>query len=164
MDGWRRRYSRRLNLMDNVATNLRIPRWDHSRPWLTVQPTPVADVVIHRSPRYHGRAFPWSEVLGRWGDRTVMVGSPAEHEAFTTEFGDVRHCETATALDLAGVIAGAKLYVGNQSAPLSLAHGLTVPVWVELDKDIKNTIHNRPHAWYGVKDIEKVAKCLETAR
>jgi ADP-heptose:LPS heptosyltransferase len=54
---------------------------------------------------------------------------------------------TPTLLDVARVIAGCKLFVGNQSSPRAIAEGLKIPVVVE--KGRHNQCHFARHdAWY----------------
>jgi hypothetical protein len=65
----------------------------------------------------------------------------------------VPYLETATFADLAQAIAGCSLFLGNQSAALAIAHGLTRPVKVETSCEYPNCVFKRPHAEYlGVDD------------
>jgi hypothetical protein len=49
---------------------------------------------------------------------------PKEHEAFTKTVGPIEHYPTADYLELARVIAGCSLFIGNQSCPYAMAEGL----------------------------------------
>jgi hypothetical protein len=61
--------------------------------------------------------------------------------------GPVPIVATPTLLDVARVIAGCKLFVGNQSCPRAIAEGLKVPVASSHGRH--NTCHfARPDAWY----------------
>ena len=104
---------------------------DLSEPWLKVEPKHVADVVVNRTWRYHG-PFAWDE-LKPWEDRCVFVGSVDEYDDFreATDLEMPRY-ETKTYLELAEVIAGSKLFVGNQSFPYALAEALKVPRTLEV--------------------------------
>jgi hypothetical protein len=55
-----------------------------------------------------------------------MVGSPGEHADFIERFGDVPYHPTANLLELASVIAGSRIFVGNQSSPYAISEGLKV--------------------------------------
>lgn len=102
--------------------------------WLRVDhPVRVADydVIIHRSTRYQNPAFNWKAVVKKYGKRALMVGLEQEHSIFTKAFGKVEYHRTGDFLELARVIAGAKLFIGNQSAPYSIAEGLKVPAILE---------------------------------
>lgn len=132
-DGWRGQYKGGPNIIDWQADYLGC--WPADRtPWLTVpSPLAVAPAIIHRSFRYrHDYAVPWWDVPSGFRGRVAMVGSPAEYEEFCGRYGWVPYHPTADFLELARVIAGAKLFVGNQSAPMACALGLGVAVVQEV--------------------------------
>ena len=56
----------------------------------------------------------------------VFVGTEGEHLAFNAALNgqSVPWCHTRNLLYLAEVIAGAKVFIGNQSTPLAIALGL----------------------------------------
>jgi ADP-heptose:LPS heptosyltransferase len=69
--------------------------------------------------------------------RAVFVGLADEHSAFCAATGwDIPHHATDNMLELASVIAGAKLFIGNQSQALALAIGLGTPYCCELRQDL----------------------------
>jgi hypothetical protein len=58
-----------------------------------------------------------------------FVGTYEEWVNLIDHFGFwIPKVETGYLLDVARVIAGAKVFVGNQSCPLAIAHGLGKPV------------------------------------
>jgi hypothetical protein len=71
---------------------------------------------------------------------------------------------TPTLLDLARVLAGADLFIGNQSAPRALAESLKVPVWVEEDKRIPDTKFLRTDAWYHPGNFVQIKAALTNSR
>jgi hypothetical protein len=129
---------RRGGLPYMVNLSVIIARWvgvelpsDRHEPWLTAEPSPTTagKVIIHRSPRYHNNQFPWRTLAEAYGDRMVAVGLPGEHQALEIELGrKVPLVETASYAELASLIAGADLFIGNQSSPHALAAGLGVPI------------------------------------
>lgn len=162
-DGWRRKYRRGVTLQQQLYNYLNIrgvvnhKELPHTTPWLAVDRIEaIAPVVFHRSPRYWGDGFPWKEVVERWGKMAVFIGSAEEHLNFTNEFGAVPYYHTPTIFDLARVLAGVQLFVGNQSMPRAIAEGLKVNCFVEEWGHDPNTHFNRPNAWYGRKDLDKV--------
>jgi hypothetical protein len=103
-------------------------------PWLTVdRPVRAGDfsVIIHRSSRYHNAKFPWKTVMQKYGGKALFVGMEREWSVFTKAFGKIEYHRTADFLELARVIAGAKLFIGNQSAPYAIAEGLKKPAILE---------------------------------
>lgn len=147
--GQRRFWKAGLNLADQHAHYLALPYSGGGGPWLTVrEPNPLSPVVFARSQRYRNPRFPWPEAYRRWADRAVFVGTPAEHADFEGTIGRLPIVPTATLLDVARVIAGCKLFVGNQSCPRAIAEGLKVPVAVEMGTAQPHTHFERPDAWY----------------
>jgi len=131
-------YCATFNITDkSIVDNIR------NSPWLTVpEPIKIKDrpVVINRTSRWTPRQFPkqWQE----WRDmgmesQAVFVGLEKEYEEFKTITGwDVPHYVTEDMLDLAQVIAGSAMFVGNQSVALSLAIGLGVDTCCEHRTDL----------------------------
>lgn len=118
-------------------------------PWLTV-PTfeEHGKTVIARSLRYHNFFFPWGELIHKTAP-VVFVGLPEEHAALEKETSwRFPHQPTKDLLELAQVIRGAKLFIGNQSAPFWLAAGLGVPLIQETWDYDPNSIVPRDNATY----------------
>lgn len=136
---------------ENIAqTHLRLlglPLEKANEPWLTVdEPTVIRGkpVVFHRSERYQNPTFPWKAILQKYRHRCVFVGSPSEHVAFQSFIGRVTYHPTPTILDLARVIAGCQLFVGNQAAPYSIAEGLHAPAILESAQWCPDCVFERP--------------------
>lgn len=148
MDRWRNHPHRPPdNLIDVVCSAFNVPQWDHSKPWLVVdEPVKVAPFVVHRSPRYHQRGYPWKTLLQH--KDVCFVGGRDEHRVFCRDYLQVPYHPTPTALDLARAIAGSVCFLGNQSFPLSVAHGLGHTVRVEECPTVPNCHLNRPNAYY----------------
>ncbi len=128
-----------------------------TKPWLTVNDPIVIEnrpIVVNRTARYQNLEFPWSRFIEKYHRQIVFVGTYQEYELFG---GFAPHCKfdyyhTKNALELAQVIAGAKLFVGNQSLPLAIAHGLYKPVLVEEWEKNPNTRLIRPNAYYAMQE------------
>jgi ADP-heptose:LPS heptosyltransferase len=113
-------------------------------PWLTVPNPSVMDenrtIVINRTSRWLPQQLSpqwaiWQEEGAE--ETSVFVGLPEEHAAFKKATGwDIPRVETPTMLDLAQIIAGSELFIGNQSVALSLAIGLGVNVCCEYRDDL----------------------------
>lgn len=98
--------------------------WDLSKPWLTVEPGEKRGIVVNRSFRYRNRHIEYG-FLANYAP-IYFVGLPEEFIAFQRECSGVEYIETRNALELARVIAGAGLFIGNQSLPFAIAEGLKV--------------------------------------
>lgn len=122
--------NRRINIESLCESHFRmfkLPEASIDDPWLWVDYTvkiPGRPVVIHRSPRYHNGSFPWKKIWAQYYNKAVFVGMPDEHQNFCNQVGPIPHHPTADYLELARVIAGARLFIGNQSTPYAMAEAM----------------------------------------
>lgn len=145
------------HLSDWLALAFRIPLTIKDDPWLTVEPSRVARVVINRAgagrpahQQYYGKDFPWGKVLEKYGKDAVFIGTPLEHQVFCAAQGKVPYYPTATLLEAARVIAGADLCVLNQSSCGAIAEALKKPILLEVWHQGPNTLVHRDgviHGW-----------------
>lgn len=139
-----------------------VPREAEREAWLEVDThveVPGRPVVINRSQRYHNPDFNWRAIVERYSDRAIFVGLPKEHAAFVEKFGYVPYYPTENLLDVARVIAGCKLFIGNQSCPHAIAEGLKAPVILEVCREVPNCCFKREgsqHIWYPDDPMEHV--------
>jgi hypothetical protein len=114
---------------------------ERAKPWLKCDgSTTTYDVVVHRSFRYNNKNFPWGRIVDTYKDRMGFVGFPDEYKKFTDSFGKIPFIEANDFMELAKVIKGCKLYIGNQSSPLSIALGMFHNCIIEVCPD-----HNHHH-------------------
>lgn len=111
-------------------------------PWLTADPHIIdgRTVVINRTQRWipgtlSNQWQAWRET--GMEEKSIFVGLPEEYELFkkATNYNIPYH-PTKTMLDLAAVIAGSELYIGNQSVGLALAIGLGKTINCEARQDL----------------------------
>lgn len=120
-------------------------------PWLEADPSPYSKgrVVIARSARYQNQNFPWLRLLTENHGRALFVGTKEEHHAFQVIWGfHIEHKETANLLEVAELIRGADLFIGNQSSPFWIAAALGVPLVQEVCKHQPDSVIPRPNASY----------------
>ena len=165
----RRKGDRRLNLAETHLWTFQQPLDACASPWLAVdkvEKVPDRPVVIHRSARWRNHEFPWDQVLKTHGHRAVFVGQAEEHEDFTKEWGcSLPFIATKDFLELARLIAGSELYIGNQSAPYAVAEGLKKNTLQEVWPEGPNCLFPRDNAHYGdgkLVYIPKLAKTMTT--
>jgi hypothetical protein len=133
-----------------AAFGLTLPE---DEPWLTV-PEPIKvpgrPIVVSRTARYQDLKFPWHDLVQEFSDKMVFVGTEQEAEIFQgfAVPKSIPHYKTANALELAQVIAGAKVFMGNQSLGLAIAHGLGKEAVVEQWEMNRNCRLNRPGVMY----------------
>jgi len=150
-------YLSSVNLYDKVVkidTNLNIYRnqdWRHnhlckchldpfgktydlSKPWLmNIEPKSIADIVICRTKKYHDkREIDWS-ILKKYEDRLVFVGGKDDRDLLEQEYGvNAKHYWCKDGLEIAQIIKGSQLYIGNQSLGFSLAEAMKHPRILEV--------------------------------
>lgn len=164
LDVWRGHYRHGHNIADMVCSAFQAPHYPRGVPWLTVPDVlRVARVVIHRSDRYHNWNFVpvWKRACDLYRNEMVFVGHPDEHARFCTHLGPVPYYATADFLELARVIAGAVLYIGNQSAPFWVAEGLKKPLVLEACLHCQNCHWERPKFIYGVNEHSRLPALAE---
>lgn len=118
-------------------------------PWIHVEPSPETKgkVVVARSLRYHNAYFHWRKLLSKHRGRTVFIGLPFEYEAFVKMYGPVvAYRPVKDAYEMASLIAGSDLFVGNQSFPCWLALGLGHQLIQESYPPVPNSRIPRPNA------------------
>lgn len=154
LDKFRGTFRAARNLADQQLEALGLALTWRDAPWVEARPaSDVPPVLVHRSPRYHNDRFPWPAVLERYRGRMAFVGARVERDAFCDRWSapasDLPHLPTADFLELAGLIAGARLFVGNGSAPYALAEALRRPAVHELCLYTPTTIFRRPGLLVG---------------
>lgn len=152
LDRWRNWYrDAKLNIAFSHLRDYGLPFTLAEEPWLTVpNPRKVASVVMARSSRYHNPKFLWRAFLKRHADNCMFVGSGREWIAFRQQFiCHIPWTDTKDALELAQVIAGADLFIGNQSLPYAIAEGLKMDSCQETTPVECNCIFPRKNATYS---------------
>lgn len=145
---FRGRYHPRRTLALSQSQHLGIQRVDTWTPWLQApHPERHGRPVFARSARYQNPA--WSQIwltVARTHENALFVGTAAEHEAFSAAFGPVEYRPTKDFAELANVIAGAGVFVGNQSSPYAVAEGLKVNSIQETHPGQMDCVYPRPNA------------------
>lgn len=147
LDAFRSHNVNLTNIADGHLRLVGLPAEVRDEAWLVVdEPANLGtrDVVFARSSRNHGPEGFWPECVRLLGFRARFVGTAEEHAAFVSEFGDIPHHPTKDLLELARVIAGCSLFVGNQSCPYAIAEALKKPAIQETFRVTPNCLFFRP--------------------
>lgn len=152
---FRRFHSSTTTLVDaqlNEVNNLSAQpiKVDTTQSWLDAEPNPdfKGKIIIARSPRYNNIWFPWRQIVQHYGDRLVFVGIEQEYSNFCFLNGKVGRVEVKDYLELAQMLKGAELFIGNQSSPMAVAIGLGVPFIQEACLEQPDCIFKRTNAQY----------------
>ena len=141
-----------MNIALAHLTQFGIPPEVLNAQWLTVDEPwthPTKTVVVSRSARYHNFYSWWEVRHAEICKKSIFVGLPKEHEYFEYTFRcEIEYKPTPTILDLARVIAGAELFMGNQSLAMAIAIGLGIPFRQETYKHSANCVFARKDCEY----------------
>ncbi len=120
---------------------------DLGKPWLNIKPdTSFSDkIVLARSSRYHTPGISYA-FLQQYNN-LVFVGVPEEYEAMKEEIPGLIYHPVSDFAALAEAIAGAKLFIGNQSFPFALAEALKVTRILEVYHQCPNVVPEGPGAY-----------------
>jgi len=119
------------------------PNLINNKPWLSVQQPkkiPSRTVAVNRSSRWHPEsADHWQELKDQNIEQEAFfLGLESEYRDFINQTGwNIPWQPTTNMLELAEYIAGAEIFVGNQSQCYALAVGLGVPeIHLEIRRDL----------------------------
>ncbi|MXV13953.1 glycosyltransferase family 9 protein [Hufsiella ginkgonis] len=113
---------------------------DLSEKWLDVLPNPAYSdyIVLARSSRYNNPVINYS-FLNKY-DKLIFVGVDTEYEAIKKQVENIQWQQVTDFIELASIIAGCKLFIGNQSFPFAIAEGLKVPRLLETAVESPNVL------------------------
>lgn len=110
------------------------------KPWIYAEPNfSFSDtIVIARSNRYRNASINYSFL--KEYKNISFVGIESEFKEMRQILPTLEWIRTDNFLQLAGIIAGCKLFIGNQSFPYSIAESLKVPRILESSYHLQNVI------------------------
>lgn len=116
--------------------------------WLECEPSKesAGRIIINRTGRYRNPFFQWAQIVRHYRHRLLFVGLHHEWREFCGHFGYVEFRPTANMLEVAQLIAGCELFIGNQSCPNAIAEGLKRPLIQETDLTFPDCVYGRPDA------------------
>ena len=108
--------------------------------WLQARPDPAyaGYIVLARSSRYNNALIDYS-FLSNY-KQLIFVGVQTEYEEMKKCIPGLQWRQVSDFLELAEIIAGCKLFIGNQSFPFSVAEGLKVNRLLEVFYQIPNVL------------------------
>lgn len=118
--------------------------YDLSQPYLSIKPTVNNYVLANRSARYRNPDINYAFLKNF---NVKFVGLEEEFEDFLKDVPDAEYIKVDNFLELANIIAGCKLFIGNQSFCYSLAEAIKVPRILEICPFAQNVIPHGLNAW-----------------
>lgn len=125
LNGFRDHSRSGRNLADMHLATMGLGPEYRSSAWLKVDEVKAMEpVILHRSFRYRNPSFPWQRIIDKYRSQCLLVGLPEERDDFVRLYGKVSFYQPKEYLELAQIIAGARLFIGNQSSPEAVCEGL----------------------------------------
>lgn len=129
---------------------------EQDKQWLKVEPIRAFPVIVNRTGFgrkahhvYRNRQFPWRNIVEKYVGNIAFVGTPVEYSDFCMRFGEIPRICTPDLVTLAHVIAGADLFIGNQSCAYAIAEGLKKPAILEVCPWLPNCLFFRENVIHG---------------
>jgi len=137
-----------INLCELILKNSGVPFEASNEPWFTCEKHRVAARVFARSPRYHNPNLNYQEIYNAYKTDAIFIGLPNEHKLFENTIGPIPYYPVRNFLEMAEIINGADLFIGNQSSPMAIAIGLGKPFIQEVCPNCPNCMFTRDNAKY----------------
>jgi len=139
---------------------------DLSKPWLRVNPDrSFGDtVLLSRSARYRNHSLDFRFLQRQ--PRLVFVGLEEEFRDMQRQIPRLEWAPVRDFLQMARMIAGCRLFIGNQSFPFSLAEALKVPRILESDLETPNVVPTGADAYDVLfqRQFEHIVERLSSGR
>lgn len=152
-------------------TNANIARWcsyvtgitpDLWQPWLFVEPNRLFKdkIVLARSERYRNSTIDYS-FLNKY-DNVIFIGIRSEYEDMKRSVPGLVLHDTSSFLEIAQIIAGCRLFIGNQSLAYSIAEALKCPRILEAYYHVPHVIPEgeNAHDFYFQNHLESLVARL----
>jgi len=111
-------------------------KFDLSQPWLfNIPENKIAKIVINDTgmQRFPGRTIDWNLLKGYEKDCIFIGYKDSDYGAFIKNRKlNIEHYSTADLFEVAKVIAGCNLFIGNQSSAYTIAEGLKKTLAIDL--------------------------------
>lgn len=139
-------------LADAQLLTFGLPRANPRKPWLNVDThwvLPDKPIVVNRTARYRDPHFQWKMLVRRYGARMFFVGLEEEWKDFCDVAEKIEYVPTTNLLEVARLIAGAKVFIGNQSVGYAIAEGFKKNNLQESRPEWPDCLFPRPNARYS---------------
>ncbi len=130
LDDFRINYNLKDNLFKRICDKFAVPI--PKEPWINANLTKIAPIVINRTFRYRNV----TPDIKKYLNNAIFIGHKDEYDDFVYNIGKVSYYECNDMMEMASVINGCELFIGNQSCCLALAISLFKPILQEVPPNI----------------------------
>ncbi|MES2648038.1 MAG: hypothetical protein V4717_14260 [Bacteroidota bacterium] len=122
-------------------------RADESKPWLNIKPDHLYNnaIVLARSKRYNAPGIQYSFLVKY--ERVVFIGVEEEYELMKKQIPELLFQPVKNFYEMAMIIAGSKLFIGNQSFPFAIAEAIKVKRILEVYFQSPNVAVSGNNGW-----------------
>jgi hypothetical protein len=148
-----RRHVKYNNLSDSHLAAFGLDFKERDDPWITIPPKTLEGkkIIINRSCRYHGNYSFWEQqVSASVLEKAVFIGYKKEYEYFCYTFPHLKvdYYNVEDGYEIAQLISGCELFMGNQGFPHSLAEAMKKNLVNEIFRPYPAAIFKREGAQY----------------
>jgi len=140
--------------------------WNLANPWVHCnEKDEQYPIIINQTERYYGYVD-YLGIINTFGEDNIgFIGTETEYNKFCDDYKKVNYVETKDFLEVAKVIKGSKIFIGNQSSPYAIAEGMKHPRLQSSCEEAPNCIPigYGGHSSWEQKDIEIVEYYLKGA-
>lgn len=138
------------NLCYTMLKTFGVDPVEMTKQWLFVEPkVSPKPVLINKTERYLNNNVDWNTFIETYGMFMGFVGVEKEYDDFIKEYNcDIPFFPTNDFLELAQLISGSSLFIGNQSSPYAIAEGLKKDTIQIVCDECPNCIFPRENALY----------------
>lgn len=138
------------NLCYSILKSFGVDPVEMTKQWLFVEPvTKGKPVLINKTDRYLNNNVDWNSFLEHYGPFMAFVGIQSEYDNFINEYKcDIPFYPTSDFLELAQLISGCSIFIGNQSSPYAIAEGLKKDTIQVVCDECPNCLFPRDNAFY----------------
>jgi len=152
LDLFRTMRRQEISLCHKILASFSVPLDESEKPWITCSPKKIAKVVFSRSFRYRNSESNYLELVKKYNKDAVFLGIKEEYDDFISHYGKISYYPIKDFLEMAEIINGAELFIGNQSSPMALAIAMHKPFIQEVSSIIPDCKFNRENAKYMKKE------------
>lgn len=138
------------NLCYTMLKSFGVDPVEMTKQWLFVEPKASGKpVLINKTDRYLNNSVDWNSFLEKYSLFMAFVGIQSEYDNFIKEYKcDIPFYPTSDFLELAQLISGCSIFIGNQSSPYAIAEGMKKDTIQVVCDECPNCLFPRDNAYY----------------
>lgn len=136
------------NLCHKILASFCVPLTESEIPWITCEARKISKIVFSRSFRYRNPQVNYADLVKKYKFDSIFLGFKEEYDDFVNNFGYIPYYPIKDFLEMAEIINGAELFIGNQSSPMAIAIGMNKSFIQETSTMIADCKFDRANADY----------------